>query len=436
MVSHDAYSLSKVQQLPGVNPARNTANAHLLDLADDILIAVIKHVGYGEYAWPNFRLVVPLVTVCRRFHRLATPLLYLQIHVQGNKREINRHRSFSENPLLRSFSRDLTLNLHLANGDESARQLAIYNDYAGWFKEVRYFELVTPDASNDRDPALTAFRCLPLLESVKLSGLKWNSQVQAGISNLGNLKTLQLDGFELNGWKSWSSLKKKNGTGQFDALKLFNYRDSLEALADLVRWSSKLEAFQFVDPGYDKCRQGWSFESLLSILMSQKSHLKRLHLYGLGRKAIGSLDLSDFHRLESLTLSDWDTGRGTHYLEGLIAPNLRRFCWTFEIHDRQLESLLDLGQEEEDWIRALASAAIRRRAALREIHIQYNPLPWSKSHRNLAREKREALIFPWDRLDAIAEDLRAGGISLTYDSPQWTMEQILQDWADVDAKEA
>ena len=101
----------------------------------------------------------------------------------------------------------------------------------------------------------------------------------------------------------------------------------------------------------------------------------------------------------------------------LLGPKLRTFGLDFSIYDQHSESWTDFGDMEEDWVRKFAEAAIARNAALKQIHITFNPDAWGS---------KEEDGYPWDRMDKIRDQVRPHGIALEYSDPTITKEGWLE----------
>lgn len=160
-----------------------------------------------------------------------------------------------------------------------------------------------------------------------------------------------------------------------------------------------------------------------SILAPHKTSLKSIELegFGEGRRGLEEFDLTDFESLEELTLFYSATGCDTGYEANLLAPNLRTFRWHFDDFDQQHAPPLWLfGQPQQEWLRRLTTAAIASRSSLRRIEICFHP-DFDHGIRG-SEEERKALGYPWDRMDAIAEEIQSVGIELTYNSPTVTRE--------------
>lgn len=196
----------------------------------------------------------------------------------------------------------------------------------------------------------------------------------------------------------------------------------MEVLTSLVRWPIKLEVFDFeyiswpfnpYNPGVDPPLD-WSLNILQPVLNIHLATLRVIRICNINYCdqsnfdpfSLITFDLHEFTALTHLTLSRLVTGTDPRLIKHLIAPQLREFCWDF-MGDQNKSSHAKNGftQVEESWLRALVreSRAGWGIPTLQKIEIRYTPST------DLPREDR---ADQWNRLKALARELRRIGITL------------------------
>ena len=167
----------------------------------------------------------------------------------------------------------------------------------------------------------------------------------------------------------------------------------------------------------------YSLRVLHCILVTQKATLSHIEIYEIYSSGIDGFDLSDFDNLQSLWMSHDLTGTETALVSNLIAPNLCTFDWDMALEDQQCCVPLDgFSQPEEDWLRALATRAIKSRSALRHIRVHFTPDAYTGSCNRRTLQNQ----YPWDRMDTIAEEFLPHGIRLTYNAPNITRDEFFE----------
>lgn len=211
----------------------------------------------------------------------------------------------------------------------------------------------------------------------------------------------------------------------FTELKILGFLQTPQVLQDLVRWPTRLEKFRFrfsYRPDYAESGlfKDWSLGTLAPIIEIHKGTLHSILISHLCESGLAGFDLSDFKKLKYLSLSSKATGKDTNLIANILAPNLETFRWDLTLEDQQCTvSIHAFGQPEEDWLRALAAAAIERKSALRKIQVKFVPeyrISWGVDP--------DTLKYPWDRMEAIARDIRPKGIELLYSEPAMSKEDF------------
>jgi hypothetical protein len=158
---------------------------------------------------------------------------------------------------------------------------------------------------------------------------------------------------------------------------------------------------------------------LHSLLLVHKETLRSVNIRYLPPRGRGRLFIaSDFPELEILGLSRWQMEKDLEFsdeqADALLGPRLQKFVWDFVSFLQPPEYWTEFGNQEEDWLEALAKAAFERKSALRTIEIAYRPNQW---------KAKEGDSYPWDRLDQVQLNIRQYGISLVYDEPCYSREE-------------
>ncbi|VUC23396.1 unnamed protein product [Clonostachys rosea] len=456
----------------------------ILRLPDELLAPVLQdsvHVEYetwrDDHSEPFLRSCHPttaraLVSTCRRFYRLVTPLLYANIQIQcngasdddGELAEAHRtrllHRALRTNTSLWPHCRKL----EIAFGPKSYtkvpfdRESPVHNltyvacDCLNWLTNITELCIIgwpQPKVLLDtytfhilvlptRDDLLYLFRLaignLPRLRHLRLhtydEAMLALPTLHTGLSGFkldASLRTLDLSGITHVGTnEDWASIRAQAGTSPLTGLKLRHFTQGLQALEALVLWPAKLTSFDFSLPMSDH----YSGEGPLTpydlgvmqrILSHHKKSLSFIRLQELLHEGLYDFDVTDFHSLKTLSLGHDTTGTDTSSINKLVAPNCDVFCWNMIFEDQQHgEDLGSFAQPEEDWLRAFAHVAIARKSALRHIKVIYYPEPYGY----VDFEARKTFEYPWDRMDRLAHEIQTHGISLSYNVPTTSREQF------------
>ncbi|KAL6699841.1 hypothetical protein J3F84DRAFT_345146 [Trichoderma pleuroticola] len=252
----------------------------------------------------------------------------------------------------------------------------------------------------------TAVQHMPMLEEVYFSRGFDLMQIHGILVDLSHLRVLDLSKIcILNDRLPWDAFKK--GTSPITSLAISGFEDSSDILHRLVAWPAKLEHFSFVECGGEDSRP-WSLSTIASVISPHKTTLRSLTIGEVQERGLVNFDLTDFESLEHLSLSAWATGFGAGYETNLLAPRLTKFCWSFTT--RRL-GVIDFDEEQENWLRRFAAAAVERKLPLREIYIEFSMQPCSGQCVSTND------IYPWDRMKHIARGIQARGISLSWEDP-------------------
>jgi hypothetical protein len=112
-----------------------------------------------SHEWPRnyYGRVLPLVTVCKRFNRIATPLLYHTAVFENSCGIVppclparKFHRTVQENPILRPYVKAVKLYIEEFHQIKSLGEYDIANDFMTWFPNVTSFQLQAGFANGKR----------------------------------------------------------------------------------------------------------------------------------------------------------------------------------------------------------------------------------------------------------------------------------------------
>lgn len=203
--------------------------------------------------------------------------------------------------------------------------------------------------------------------------------------------------------------------------------ESPESLQHLVASAARLETFTLKYLYYTHSE--WTLGVLGPILAPHRTSLKSIKIGCFRESGLRNFDLTGFENLEYLSLKHQTTGCELGEVENLLAPCLKSFTWSFEPDNLHREAtIIDFQQPQEEWLRRLRVLAVGRKIPLRHIRIKYTPssdLAFLNEHPDVANWK-----YPWDRLDALADECRSSGIELTYDPPTLTLEEYEEQLAE------
>ncbi|KAL3471340.1 hypothetical protein BJX99DRAFT_263360 [Aspergillus californicus] len=435
-----------------------SSQAAILKLPDELLDAIIHHAhalplrsvhpGMRHY-WRKhedfYRTLFSLSLVCRRFYLITTPHLYADLEVytyqytyepKNTPGPEGLHRSCTENVSLRPLCRRLSVQLSDSAVDSGNQRTSPRSDMATdltrWFTGTQWLA-VSGLSRNEHAWSLVQFG---LANFPNLSRLYLEAGAMAGLSLPRVFQTLyssRINALELHEVSTkgdsvdWRQMEERAGTAAFTTLRLTAFLQTPEVLAHLLRWPAKLEEFS-LDFTYGSAYSelglydDWSLATLQPILAIHKNTLRSINVTHVNRQGLTGFDLRGFPVLEEISLSStasMDTEKGwrcysfeDHLLANIQPPSLRVFHWDLAFEDQQhQEGLSDFGRKEEDWLRAYGHAAIRRKCPLREIRITYSPASYEG--------RCDTDIYPWDRMDALDEELKPNGIRVVK-TATWT----------------
>jgi hypothetical protein len=152
------------------------------------------------------------------------------------------------------------------------------------------------------------------------------------------------------------------------------------------------------------------FETWLLIHANTLTHIEIGYLSEPSRL----LDARLFLNLEFLRLSRWQMPRPLLAFSeedaNVLGPRLKTFCWDLNIYDQHNGWWLDFGEAEEKWVESLAERAVKRKAVLERIEIEFRPDDYWGT--------KEEMGYPWDRMDRVRDEIcRPNGMDLVYSEP-------------------
>lgn len=187
---------------------------HITKLPNEILdqiLAIVASDTTNNYRYnclATNRAARSLVYVCRRFHAIATPLLYGSIssayatEVVPLSTSVDRfHRSLKANKALRQHCRSLQIhNADIGGRGSTTSGWQIAHDLVAWLANVRELKLhggFERNADANWDLLKRATQCMPDLQKLHLSRESWNLGLAPFFDVAGELrvKYLSVQGF-------------------------------------------------------------------------------------------------------------------------------------------------------------------------------------------------------------------------------------------------
>lgn len=220
--------------------------------------------------------------------------------------------------------------------------------------------------------------------------------------------------------------KQQQRTACFTRLRLYDYDEDSRATSQLLNWPREL---RHMEMGSYYNNGNYMDLSMFGTMLSPHKHtLEVLKMGYLSRTGDDEriIDISEFSALTELELSRWSFANTSLQFSDdvghkLLAPRLAKFIWSFSIYDQHSETITDMGDREEDWLRHFANFAARQKSALKSIYVEYRPPRVSRY------EDIRAFVYPWDRLDRVKKDIEKYGIMLGYNEPSTTKQEWLDE---------
>mgnify|MGYP005989878503 CR=1 FL=1 len=222
-----------------------------------------------------------------------------------------------------------------------------------------------------------------------------------------------------------TELKQQQRTASFTRLRLSDYGEDSITTSQLLSWPREL---RHMEMGSYYNNENHMDLGMFGTMLSPHKHTLEVLKMGYLSRIVGEekiIDVSEFSALTELELSRWSfTNISLQFSDDvghkLLAPRLAKFTWSFSIYDQHSETITDMGDREEEWLRQFATFAARHNSALKGIYIEYRP-PSISRYQDI-----RALVYPWDRLDRVKRDVEKYGIKLGYNEPSTTK----QEWSD------
>ncbi|KAL2812685.1 glycerate kinase [Aspergillus cavernicola] len=436
--------------LPSPTPESQCNMAYILRLPDEILDCIIREASsipentprlrsYCHQQWDLYDMAASLTLVCRRFCPIAMPYLYADLVIRCHPKRaypshVSKliHRSCRRNPSLWPLCRRLIV--HYVDPRSADPPSA---DLTTWFTDIRSFALFGLGGDERAwDLLRLALESIPALTDLYLvAGGEYEMDLPRLLDKLGDLGSTKIRKLELEGVSKrgdsldWAKLQSKAGTAPFTKLRLMSFLQTPKVLDDLIRWPAMLEEFE-LEYTFGWCYSvlglysDWSLATLQPILALHRLTLRTISIRCICIGGLAGFDLRAFGSLEELTLSSAATSEGwqqyssnTDMMRNMLAPRLRSFHWDLTFDDQQCQEQLSyIGQEEEDWLRALGYLAVKQRC-LRLIGIKFTP-PGGGCD---AKCK-----YPWDRMDALDREFQPHNIRICYNTPSVSRERLLE----------
>ncbi|KAF2709129.1 hypothetical protein K504DRAFT_295783 [Pleomassaria siparia CBS 279.74] len=463
-IVHDAPSAVGAETPLTILPSQkhgalvSTTRTSILQLPDELLVAIIEFVAKDLrsgsldeceeclYDWDtrlwNHHHLKALSRVCRRFMRIAQPLLFRAIGFKspGSPYETappsrsvrTLHHTLKETPRFQQYCRSLRIYIPDFDRSKTPHKYLVASDFAHWLTRTRCLSIHGGFQNSRQDRTCNASTWALIrsfvancrdVEHLQLSRESFGLYLDPIFKWLDfpNLNTLSVHGIS-----KWEHGKvelepEKRRTAPFKSLILSDYEEGPEATSLFIQWPAVLSHFQFGSFYNNSHVMDYSmFESWLLI---HKDTLKHVDIGYLSAKgSSGPFNATLFPNLEYLKLSRWQTHQGSVQFKAddanVLGPKLGTFCWGFGIFDQHSEGWLDFGEPESSWIRDLVNAAVACKSVLRTVEIQFSPDQWDTDY---------GMIYPWDLMDRLGDEvLRPKGMNLVYNDPPISRENWLE----------
>ncbi|RAL01101.1 uncharacterized protein BO80DRAFT_425079 [Aspergillus ibericus CBS 121593] len=406
----------------------------LLTLPQEVLELIITFAAHdysdtcgGREYYFSYRTVADLAIVCRRLYGIATPILYRSISL-GDIQPSELHRTLQTNPRLRQYCRILFLDASTIP-TSSWTDFDVVGDIVSWLTRVKKLNIFCPyhctrDGKVDYvgslwDTVVKATQHMHELESLECIGLGFMWVLGSVQSRSVSMLTIR------NGGGDRRNVKMPVNTSQESSvteISLYGCRETPEDMAQLLQWPKALSSFHMGCFNVDLDGVKYSYSMFETWLRKHQTTLRSLTMCGLPGDNVDerAFNASAFPHLESLRLSRWNMGTKLWLsdtdADELLGPSLKTFTWDFRKLADQKGSWMDFGEEEENWIRAFARAAVERKAALKSIRIAFSSFDRGQG----------TIGYPWGRMARVRDEFEPDGLIVTWDTPVL----IGEDWPD------
>ncbi|KAF2449554.1 hypothetical protein P171DRAFT_195334 [Karstenula rhodostoma CBS 690.94] len=424
-------------------------------LPDELLITIIEFAVFEAVstdrktcsecaAIPNSRVVKALSQVSRRFCQIAQPYLFHAARAQHDGSELtysinsmaklretleSREAMCSRVRVLNIYVTPYTAHKDLEAAKHILRRLARPNclmlEAGKWShtRQGRALRMAVVNAASQWATGVRHVQVAGRLDSIsQLLECRWRDLVRLDLREVDLYSSQEDETFETGTY----------GNASFTALSLKDCTLPPDAIEALVRWSGKLERFSFIKSKMHSTALGWH-PSFLPMLKHQSSTLRTIELccgndFGFNEPIF---DASLFPNLTHVRLSSC---RDTK----VLGPSVTHFTWDLStqqpysnaggIRAEDREDWSQFGMREEACLRSIATAAVAQDAALRTIHIAFNPYydereapnPWN--HYNTL-----SAWYPWELMERVRDEvLRPSGRELTYSKPPFESKEAWQ----------
>ncbi|KAH8422681.1 F-box protein [Aspergillus melleus] len=385
-----------------------------------------------------------LARVCRRWRDIIDTFLYRNLILRG--RDESRHslllKAFRDRQHLREYPRTLNLTLE---GNVVSRDIAQIMALLTSVREISFqadfdephrplLQIITSMAPEKLflrglafGPSVNmlfdVFQYMPSLHELHLTRWGWSREkrLHTGYTQNDNVLVGSDD------LRQALSMERRR-TAAFTVLNLQEPNTSARVTECLLHWPARLEELSMKFLCHSHYAVDYQTHSLQTLLSIHQQTLKKITIGVIPQHQGGIPDFSGFPCLEELCVSaysilhDPEETPWTAYRK-LSTPSLRRLEIDFSTEDQHCESWTDYFEDQLDWtedfleIVAPGLHTSPPETRLRNVHINFNPkMPWRPME----------LIWPWHWLIEATKVATPLGISLTYSTPSWTMEDYEQ----------
>jgi F-box-like len=188
-----------------------TEEAFILGMPDELLSKILTLVTVRpSHEWPRnyYGRILPLLLVCSRFNRIASPILYHTAIFENCCGIVppclparKFHRTMHKNPMLRPYVKAVQLYITDLHHIQSIDEYDIANDFMMWFPNVTSFELQAGFANGKRKytwPMIAkGMKHMPSVREISLYREDFDGLLICDIIenlNIPSLRKLSIDG--------------------------------------------------------------------------------------------------------------------------------------------------------------------------------------------------------------------------------------------------
>ncbi|OAX79249.1 hypothetical protein ACJ72_06436 [Emergomyces africanus] len=398
------------------------------EILEQIFSIVALHPPVSSWHDSRYKETLAVMLVCRRWHRIAEPLLYRRIKfgqsetsdplisLQDGRRLL---QSLKRKPYLSNYIRDVTIGSSFRYG---------HNESTGLYEVSDVFNELVPEILRYCNETVVLWICelssaSSVLEAIKKLPLKSLSIQRVNYSLFSDVffnwlvSLRSLEELHIGTWRKHSSLPLNSlptslrGQSNIKIFKLDETNTCPTFTESCLALPAALEEVSLRGLRWSRSDWHYSTDEIQALLVLHRDSLRRIRVSYLDTSGLLPT-FAIFPRLEQLFLCAYQVfgkEKPTELYLKLCAPNLKLLI----LHvDAEVTHSLDsesFSETEVEWLEQFASAHSQTLLAKKfcELHVIFFPVV----------ECSKDLSWPWDRLDRAAEIVSKHGIKLTYSEP-------------------